>query len=185
MVKKLFNEGKISKRLVYKSLTLISNNYIDNFNAREFERFLLDPTYSTKEHILFPSNNGFLTKFLTFLLLIQIYIYVPKKTIVEKLLEKEIIKILIHIHQNKTEEEEILDFFKVLNISLNRLGTERFFTKRVLSKKYMNLANNEQTYLLADFFIDYLIRGKRPNISISELKNRLAELESNLNYKLK
>jgi hypothetical protein len=38
LVKQLFNERKISRHLIYEILTLISNDYIDNFNVREFER---------------------------------------------------------------------------------------------------------------------------------------------------
>ena len=66
LVKQLFNEGKISKKLIYEILTLISNYYVDNFNVREFEHFLHNPTNSDKGQILFPSNNRFLIKFLTF-----------------------------------------------------------------------------------------------------------------------
>ncbi len=144
----------------------------------KLERFLLDPTYSTKEHIIFPSNNRFLTKFLTFFFLIHLYLYIRHETIAERLLEKEIIKILIHIHQNRTEEKEVLNLFRVLYDSLNRLDTERFFVGRILRKNETNLAYDQPPYLLAEFFMDYINKGNLPNISISELKNRLVELES-------
>ena len=42
----------------------------------------------------------------------------------------------------------------------------------------MNPEMNSQKYLLADFFFDYLVMKKRPNLSISELYNRLTELET-------
>ena len=178
LIKQLFNEGKISKKLIYEILTLISNCYIDNFNAREFECFLHNPANSNKGQILFSSNNRFLIKFLTFFFLIHIYICGPQKIIVERLLEKEIIKILIHIYQNKSEEKEILDFFRILTASLSRLNTKKFFINRILSEKEMNPEMNSQKYLLADFFFDYLVMKKRPNLSISELYNRLTELET-------
>ncbi|MFX1593073.1 MAG: hypothetical protein ACFFB6_14445 [Promethearchaeota archaeon] len=171
LVKRRFNGRKISKRLIYKTLKLITNSYIDNFNATEFELFLLDPVYSTKEHIIFPSNNGFLIKYSTFLFLIQLYISFSYRA--EILLEKEIIKILIYIQQDNSKEEEVLDFFKILNSSLIRLDIERFFVNRIMYEADMNLEHNKQPYLLADFFIDYMMRNKRPDLSLSELKNRL------------
>ncbi|MFX0036750.1 MAG: hypothetical protein ACFE9I_14060 [Candidatus Hermodarchaeota archaeon] len=89
------------------------------------------------------------------------------------LLEKEIIKVLIYIQQDNSMEGEVLDFFKILNSSLIQLDIERFFVNRIMYEADMNLEHNKQSYLLADFFIDYLMRNKRPDLSLSELKNRL------------
>ena len=108
LVKQSLNERIISKKSLYDILNLISYYYIDSFNTSEFELFLQDPTYSTTEHIVFPASNGFLIKYLTFLFLIPIYISTLNLE-AEKLLKKEVIKILICLNQNSIEEKKVFD----------------------------------------------------------------------------
>jgi len=178
LFKQYFKEGKISKQLVYKILTIVSEYYIDNFNGKEMEYFLNSPNYSNKENIVIPSNNGFLIKYLTFLLLIHIYIRVLLDLDVENILEKEIKNFLIHATQNRLDEDRILSLFKNLNDSLNQLNTKQFLFDWLLRKKQMDYEPSNQPYLIADFFYGYFDTKKRPILSKSEIKKLLADLKS-------
>jgi len=180
LVKKSLNEGKISRKLINDILNLISFYYIDNFNRREFEHFLDDPTYLTKEHLIFPGDDEIFIKYLTFLFLIHIYtsyIYLEAKI----LLEKEIIMILIQLIQNKIEEKKVLDFFKFLDKSLIQLKSKQIFIDRISFDKKLQLLEEFQICLFADFFFDYLNENKRPELSLMQLKKMLTALESKLN----
>jgi len=183
LVKQSFTEGRFSKSSVYSILNLMSLSYVDNFNVREFEEFLHSPTYSTKEHIVFPINHGFLIKHLTFLFLIHLYISFSNMYIAEKLLEKEVIKILIYLNQDKNKEKQVLEFFKFLKDSLSQVHFYRYFFDRIRERSAHNqgeLRDALHEYLLAGFFVDYLIEKKLPKLSVLELKNRLIDTQRSI-----
>ncbi|MFX1411224.1 MAG: hypothetical protein ACFFA6_12815, partial [Promethearchaeota archaeon] len=179
LFKQHFNEGNISKQLSNRILTIISEFYIDNFNWKEMENFLNSSSYSNKDKIVFPPNNGSLIKYLTFLLLIHIYTYVFVDFEVENIFEKEIKKILIYASQNRSDEARILSLFKNLDLSLDKLNTKDFFYLILNRKSSIQQPdiNHNQTSLLTDFFIGYFITKKRPVLSKSKAKEMLADLK--------
>lgn len=177
LVKQSLKERMISKKSLYDVLYLISNKYIDNFNRNEFELFLWDPTYSTTEHIVFPAYNKFLIKHLTFLFLIPIYSS-SLNLEAEKLLKKEVIKILICLNQNVIEDKKVFDFFTLLDNSLLRLKSKQRFINRILVDEGLQMMEESQTCLTADFFFGYLNQKKPLKFSTLQLKNMLAKLES-------
>jgi len=95
-------------------------------------RYLRSPEYSTREKILFVKNDRFIVKHLTFLFLIPPYIILPN--IAQKLLVKEVIKIMLWSKQNENEEKQVFDFFKLFNASLRRSRISKYFYNIIYSR---------------------------------------------------
>lgn len=174
LVKESFREGKISERTIYSIINLVSYYYFDNFNVKEFVRFLHTPQYSTREHIIYPKNDGFLNKHLIFLFLIPLKNISYFSDIAEKLIEKEVIKIILRLNRDRNDER-VLEFVKILQFSLSHHHSFKRFYKTIF-KSYPN----QKLPLFAEFFVDFLIEKKLPNLSILELKNKLNDTQKSL-----
>jgi len=178
LVKQSLNEGKITKISIYDILNLISYYYGDIIDVREFERFFFT-TYSIKEHLIYPTKNRLIIKLLTFFFLISFYTSLSEKA--EKLLEREIIKILINVERNSSDEMKVIDFFNAIFSYLQQLNAEKDFIKKLLFTKKSNELREiygSHENLLVNFFIDFIQEKKKVELSIEDLNNKLEKIGS-------
>lgn len=194
LMKQALNENKISEPELYEILNLLTYYYGDIINIKECERFLFTK-YTTKEHIIYPTEDNKLIKSLTILLLIAFFGAFPEK--VDKLLEREVLKILIAYTRGNATKNDILEFIDIILVRLGQQHLDQnFILKLTLFKNINELELKAQAFfnkkgieepqsftkknLLETFFIDFIQKKRILNFPIEELRKRLEVLESEL-----
>ena len=115
-------------------------------------------------------------KHLTFLFLIPLFVSFPN--IVQKLLVKEVTKIILYLKYSEKEEKQVFDFFKLFDASLSRLRFSNYFYDIIKGRSiYIYRARDD---FLAKFYVDYLLLKKTLKFSIAELENKLIETQRSL-----
>ena len=135
LVKKFLVDDKISKKRIHDILQLISYYYGNKVNMNELKRFLFT-SYASKDHFLYSLSDKSILETLAFIFLLYFYITIGE--LAEKLVEREILTMLLNRIDYQFSLFEVRQLFYKIFWYLQQLQAEQDFVNWLIETKNSN-----------------------------------------------